>query len=139
VLVVLDTNVVLAGLRSRRGASFALLSELRRGAYEIALSVPLLLECEDVLLRQSDELGLEPEDIGDVLDFLCSVARHQPIFYLWRPIARDPGDDMVAELAVAAGVDAIVTHNLRDFTGVSSLGLRVMSPQLLLREIGYHP
>jgi len=139
VLVVLDTNVVLAGLRSRRGASFALLTELRRGAYEIALSVPLLLEYEDVLLRKADDLGLDAEDVGGVLDFLCSVARHQSIFYLWRPIARDPGDDMIAELAVAAGVDAIVTHNQRDFVGVSSLGLRVMSPQLLLREIGYHP
>lgn len=69
--VVLDTNVLVAGLRSRRGASFRLLSEVGRGKFEIALSVPLVLEYEDALLRHAAVTGLSTADVDAVLDYLC--------------------------------------------------------------------
>ena len=53
--VVLDTNVLEAAFRSRRGASFAVLSLVGTGCFEIAVSVPLVLEYEEVLLRNADE------------------------------------------------------------------------------------
>ena len=133
-LVVLDTNVLVAAIRSRRGASFRVLEQLGTGVFDIVVSVPLVLEYEDAMLRRRG--ALSAQEVGDVVDYICSVARRQPIFYLWRPLLRDPKDDMVAEVAVAAGAEAVVTHNRRDFTGLASFGIRVDTPQEFLKVIG---
>lgn len=131
--VVLDTSVLFAGLRSRRGASFRLISLLEAGRYEIALSVPLLFEYEDVLSRLSDAGAFRTGEIGDFLDYVCTVAHHQEIFFLWRPLLSDPKDDLVLELAVAAGCEGIVTHNERHFAEVGRFGIRVYTPKEFLR------
>jgi predicted nucleic acid-binding protein len=136
VLVVLDTSVLVAGVRSRQGASFQILSRVGTGAFDIAVSVPLVLEYEDALLRHAADAGLSPTDVRDLIDYLCSVARPQDIFFLWRPLLRDPADDMVAEVAVAAGCEAIVTHNRRDFVGVERFNVHVWSPAEFLKKIG---
>jgi len=83
--VVLDTNVIYSGLRSRRGASFKLLSLLGSGRFEIHLSVPLVLEYEEVLQEKRQDLGLTEADVDDVLDYLCQVAGLHEIHFLWRP------------------------------------------------------
>ncbi|MHC4451828.1 MAG: putative toxin-antitoxin system toxin component, PIN family [Planctomycetota bacterium] len=134
--IVVDTNVVVAGLRSRRGAAFLLLRLFGKGRFQTVLSVPLVLEYEGAIKRQSRVLGLTHADIDDVLNFLCKVSEHRRIFYLWRPFLRDPGDDMVLELAVEAEAEFIVTHNLRDFAGADRFGVRVVTPQAFLRHIG---
>ncbi len=126
--VILDTNVLIAGLRSRRGASFALLGLLADGAFEISVSVPLVLEYEAVARRQARELGLTHADVDAVVDFVCMQAHHRKIFYLWRPFLRDPNDDMVLEVAVEAQCTYIVTFNTRDFSGVEQFGLRTVTP-----------
>jgi putative PIN family toxin of toxin-antitoxin system len=133
--VVLDSNVLIAGLRSRAGASFRLLESLRSGTYEIAISVPLILEYEAVLVRQARPLGLSSAEVRIILDFICSVAVAQNIHYLWRPQLRDPKDEFILELAVAAGCSAIVTHNRRDFVGAERLGVEVLSPGQFLRKL----
>lgn len=133
--VVLDTNVVVAALRSRRGASYQLLSLLGEDRFEIAVSVPLVLEYEDVLTRSPGEGLYSRQEIADLLDFLCQVAHRQRIFFLWRPCLPDPKDDMVLELAVAAGCEAIVTFNGRDFVGAERLGLRIDKPGDFLRSL----
>jgi predicted nucleic acid-binding protein len=135
VIVVLDTNVLVAGLRSRRGASFQVLARVGTGAFDVAVSVPLVLEYEDALLRNLPATGLVDSDIGDIVDYICSVARRHSIFFLWRPLLRDPKDDMIAEVAIAAGCDAIVTFNRRDFTPVAAFGLQLWTPAELLRRI----
>jgi putative PIN family toxin of toxin-antitoxin system len=138
--IVVDTNVLVSGLRSRRGASFRLVSLIgKSSSFEISLSVPLLLEYEEVLKRQTRELGMNRGDIDDVLEYLCSVATLHEVYYLWRPVLRDPEDDMVLELAVGAGCEAIVTFNVRDFEGAEGFGLRVEGPQAFLRRIGEVP
>lgn len=134
--VVLDTSVVIAGLRSRRGASFQVLSRLESSAFDINLSVPLVLEYEAVARRQARELGLTYEDIDDVLDYLCRIASRRHIFYLWRPFLPDPRDDMVLEVAVEAGCDYIVTFNIRDFAGVEQFGIRAIHPGAFLELLG---
>jgi putative PIN family toxin of toxin-antitoxin system len=135
--IVLDTNVLIAGLRSRRGASFRLLSLVGRSdAFDIHLSVPLVLEYEEVAKRQARSLGLTHRDVDDVLDYLCSVGHHREIFFLWRPFQRDPHDDMVLELAVEAECDTIVTFNGRDFVGIETFDLRAVPPGPFLAEIG---
>lgn len=128
---------MVAALRSRQGASFALLERLAAPApgYDIHVSVPLVFEYEDVLRRQAPGLGVAPEVVEDVLDFVCAVAHHREVFFLWRPALRDPGDDMVLELAVAAGADYLVTFNARDFAGAERFGVRVIPPRDLLRQL----
>jgi predicted nucleic acid-binding protein len=134
--VVLDTNVLVAGLRSRQGASFRLLDEVGRGKFEIALSVPLVLEYEDALLRHAPVTGLSRRDVDVMLDYFCSVAHLQAIFFLWRPLLPDPKDDLVLELAVAASCRTVVTHNVRDFRGAESLGVSAQRPGPFLKAIG---
>jgi putative PIN family toxin of toxin-antitoxin system len=134
--VVVDTSVVVSALRSRRGASFRLMKLVGRERFGTVVSVPLVLEYESAAKRISRSLGLRHSEIDDVLDYLCKVSEHRQIFYLWRPHLRDPSDDMVLELAVEAEADAIVTHNVRDFSGAEQFGIRVLTPQELLREIG---
>src|SRR5438105_10260583 len=138
-LVVLDTNVPEAAMRSRRGASFALLSLVGSGRFEIALSVPLVLEYEDVLLRGAGLPGRDPLIVKTLIDYLCAVGKRQSIFYLWRPCLPDPRDDMVLELAVAAGCDVIVTHNRSDFGPAQQFGIRILGPAEFLKEIGGAP
>jgi putative PIN family toxin of toxin-antitoxin system len=128
VRVVLDSNVVVSALRSRRGASFRLLELLRKGRFEIALSVPLSLEYEAVLLRHGRELGLARHEVFGLVDYLCGVAYRQAIHFLWRPVLADPRDEFILELAVAARCEAIVTHNVRDFAGASGFGIKVVTP-----------
>lgn len=137
VQVVLDTNVLVAGLRSQRGASFRLLSLV--GAdhrFGINLSVPLVLEYESALKRPGTVPALTADEIDSVLDYLCSVGHHREIYFLWRPVLRDPKDDMVLEVAVEASCEFVVTHNLRDFRGIERYGVRPLSPSEFLREIG---
>lgn len=134
--VVIDTNVLVAAIRSRGGSSFALLFQVGSGAFELAVSVSLVLEYESVLLRHISESALSEREIRDVIDFVCENAIWQEIFFLWRPFLRDANDDLILELAFAAGCDAVVTHNVRDFSGAERLGIRVITPATFLREIG---
>lgn len=136
--VVLDTNVLVAALRSRRGASFALLSRVGTpgAGFDIHVSVPLVFEYEAVLRRHAAALGLGHDDVDDTLDYLCAVAAHHRIYFLWRPVLRDPRDDMVLEVAVEARADRIVTFNVRDFAGAERFGVKVVTPRELLRTLG---
>jgi putative PIN family toxin of toxin-antitoxin system len=134
--VVLDTSVLIAGLRSRRGASYRLLKLLGRGRFEICISVPLVLEYESAAKRISRALGLHHTDIEDILDYICAVSVHRRIHFLWRPFLRDPSDDMVLELAVESESQYIVTHNISDFAGIRQFGLEALTPGEFLRRIG---
>lgn len=133
--VVIDTSVLVAAIRSRNGASFEVLSRIGKGSFDIAVSVSLVLEYESVLLRHIPTSTLNEQDVRQLIDYLCDVAIGQDIFFLWRPYLRDPNDDLVLELAVAAGCEAIVTHNVRDFSGAEKLGVRVLTPASFLQEL----
>jgi putative PIN family toxin of toxin-antitoxin system len=137
--IVIDTNVFIAALRSRRGASHKLLLLIRSGKFEINISVPLVLEYEDAAKRFIQNIPLTKQDIDNILDYLCTVANRKKIYYLWRPFLKDPKDDMVLELAVAASCDFIVTYNKRDFQGVERFGIKVVTPGEFLEKIGELP
>lgn len=135
--IVIDTNVLVAAFRSRRGASHRLLSLVEAGHFEINISVPLVLEYEDVLGRT--EFGFSPEDMRDVVDYLCSIGNRHQVYFLWRPYLSDPKDDMVLELAVTAGCEYIITFNERDFQDLEPFGLQAIRPAEFLRIIGDIP
>ena len=110
---------------------------LKSGKFEINLSVPLAVEYEGVAKRLvGKKSALRASDIDDILDYVCSVANRRKVYYLWRPILRDPKDDMVLELAVSAGCKIIVTYNKDDFEGAEKFGIRLMTAQEFLHEIG---
>jgi putative PIN family toxin of toxin-antitoxin system len=133
--IVLDTNVLVAGLRSRRGASYRLLSRVGDGSFVACVSVGLVFEYEAVLKRPGNGLALTPGEVDDVLDYLVASSRCQEIHFLWRPTLRDPSDDMVLEVAVAAGAERIVTFNTRDFAGSEAFGVSAVTPGGFLAEM----
>ncbi|MDT4955033.1 MAG: hypothetical protein QOJ02_3171 [Acidobacteriota bacterium] len=137
--IVIDTNVLLTALRSRRGASHRLLMLLNDGRWQMNLSVPLFLEYEDVIKRPDAGLNLSIKEIDDILDFICAAANLREIFYLWRPVLPDPKDDFVLELAVESQCDFIITYNIKDFMGAEKFGLVVITPQDFLRKLGEIP
>ena len=137
--IVIDTNIIIAGLRSRRGSSFQLLSLIGTEQFDIHVSVPLVLEYTEVLVRELSNLHLNRNEVDDLIDFYCAVGVQHEIFFLWRPFLRDPKDDMVLELAVKAGCESIITYNTRDFAGVSQFGLNLLEPPEFLRLIGKSP
>ncbi len=134
--IVLDTNILVSGSRSRNGASFRVLQLVGTGKFQICISVPLVLEYEAALKKIPPSLRLGMSDIDAIIDYFCMVSEKYKIYYLWRPQLRDAKDDMVLELAVAAKADAIVTYNRDHFLGVKRFGLSVISPRELLIEIG---
>lgn len=134
--VVLDTNVILSALRSRRGASFqlverwALLQE-----FVVHLSLPLSLEYEEVVFRYSPELPHSEGYLRAYLAALATFAQATPIYFRWRPFLRDADDDMVLEAAIARGCQFIVTFNTRDFRGCESLGIQAITPGEFLSRL----
>jgi putative PIN family toxin of toxin-antitoxin system len=134
--IVIDTNVFVSALRSSQGASHRLLMLVGVADFEIALSVPLVLEYEDVAKRMPESTGLSDGDVDDIIDYLCSVAHLQEIHFLWRPVLRDSRDDHVLELATEAGCAVVVTHNVRDFAGSERFGVTAITPREFLRSIG---
>lgn len=136
---VIDTNIVYAGLRSRNGTSFKVLQSLLRTKFQPCVSVPLILEYQQILVGKQSDLALSISEIEDVLDYLCLVGHKQEVFYLWRPILRDPKDDMVLELAVAAESEYIVTYNARDFKGAERFDVSIVPPLDFLKAIGDMP
>jgi predicted nucleic acid-binding protein len=132
---VLDTNVVVAGLRSSLGASNRVLSLVGTGRFVHAVSVALLFEYESAVVRPEAGVRLSRPVVDDVLDYLCSTAERQRIYFLWRPILADPSDDLVLEVAAHGRCDRIVTFNVRDFRGSERFGIRALTPAAFLRSL----
>jgi predicted nucleic acid-binding protein len=92
--IILDTNVLVSALRSDMGASYAIVARLPSERFQIALTVPLYLEYQDVLTRPQNMTGASgKDDILSFLRYLCSLAHQQSVFFLWRPRLGDPEDD----------------------------------------------
>lgn len=129
--LVLDTVVMVAAIRSDSGASRALLAQALLGRYDVLVSVPLMVEYQDVMSREEHltASGLSQRDIDDLLDAVASVAVPVRLAYLWRPVASDPNDDMVLETAANGQADAIVSFNARHLEHPAKrFGIAVIRP-----------
>ncbi len=126
--IVIDTNVIFSGLNSRNGKSFSLLSKIPETLFDIQISVPLILEYESILLKHTEFLGLDTNDVKKFLDYICHIGHETRIYYLWRPILKDPFDDHVLEVAVASNSQFIITHNIKDFEKAEDFNISPMTP-----------
>src|ERR1017187_7660712 len=121
--VVIDTNVLVSALRSRRGASFRLISLLGDPRWQPIVSVALVFEYEEVGKREAGRLGLAEWVVESIIDTFCRLGAQHAIRFRLRPILRDPNDEFLVELAAASQADFLVTHNLRDFRGSEVYGI----------------
>lgn len=135
--IILDTNVIISALKSSRGASYKLVSMIGSGKFLSCVSVPLILEYEDVIHRHFPTM--KEQHINDFLDYLCAVSRPVKISFLWRPFLRDPGDDLLLELAISANATYIITYNKKDFVGTDKFNTKVINPKEYLDRLGDIP
>ena len=135
--VVLDTNVPVSAVRSRHGASNAILVHAFRNRFDWLVSVPLFLEYEQTLTRAELLLatGIRMADMSTFLSDIARIVKPVELHFLWRPQLRDPGDEMVLETAVNGRADVLVTHNGRDFVGAESFGVTVLTPARFLTRM----
>lgn len=134
--IVVDTSVIVAGLRSNLGAAFKLLTMLNDPRWQVNVSVALVLEYEAVLKREQLENFITRVEVDRLVDDICSFSNLRTVFYQWRPTARDPDDDFVVDLAVECQADFIVTYNLRDLKPATQFGLEVVTPKTFLQIVG---
>ena len=135
---VFDTDVVVAALRSSRGASAALLGAALEKRLTMLASVPLFFEYE---AKCTDPVhwtaaGLNQEQAKVFVNGLAALIDPVKTHFLWRPRLRDPNDEMVLEVAVNGSADAIVTFNLRDYGVVpKTFDIEVITPSTAIRRI----
>lgn len=138
-LIVIDTNVIVAGLRSKRGWSHELLARIGGDSFDHCVSVPLLCEYEGVLKRMTTALGLDLAEIDTLLNLWCDAGQKSLIYFQIGPTESDPGDTKVLELAVAARADFIVSFNKRHFPEAERFGVKILTPFEFFVEIGTAP
>ncbi len=134
--VILDTNVILAAMRSQTGASYRLLLTIGHPRWQSLVTPALMYEYEDVARRPGNVPGLSPQDITDILDLLYRESHRQLVWFSWRPASPDPGDDLVLDAAVAGGCDFVVTFNERHLRAAREFGIEILKPVELLKLIG---
>jgi putative PIN family toxin of toxin-antitoxin system len=136
--VVVDTNVMVAGFASGRGASRRLLLAALDGKVRLLFSTPLLVEYEAVLTRPAmlAMFGVSVEEVAAVLDELTGLCTQVAFDYSWRPQARDPDDDLVLETAINGGADVVASFNVADMqNGARRFGIGVERPGVVMRRI----
>jgi putative PIN family toxin of toxin-antitoxin system len=136
---VLDTSVLVAGLRSGLGASARLLGLVADGIVTPLVSTPLFFEYEDVLKRpeQLQAMAMTEDAMDGFLSAFASASEAVEVHYKWRPQLRDPGDEMVLEAAINGRATALVTHNLRDLGDAGkAFGIPVIRPGEALKRCG---
>ncbi len=130
---VLDTNILLAALRSRNGASFEIIRRYRMGEFALVMANTVLMEYEEILKREGPAFALLAETVDRFLNALCAGAEQIRTSGFWKPSLPDPDDEPLAQLALEAKVGYLVTHNLRHFPLDRFTGIQIVSPKEFLQ------
>jgi predicted nucleic acid-binding protein len=134
--VILDTNVILAAMRSQTGASHQLLLTLGHPRWQSVVTPALMYQYEDVARRPGNAPALSSQDITNILDQIYEQSHRQMVWFSWRPLSPDPGDDAILEAAIAGGCDFVVSFNERHLRAAREFGIEVLRPADLLKLIG---
>jgi len=104
-------------LKSSKGASFAILQLIRNRELQLALSVPVFKEYQDVLSRKESlkDFNLNISDVNKFLRFIAYISKTYDIYFLLRPNLTDEKDNMLLELAVTSQSEFLVTNNIKHF------------------------
>ncbi len=135
--MILDTDVIIAALRSTKGASAEIIRRVLRGEIRIELTVAMALEYEAVATRAEHLIAgeLTATEALNLIDSLAAMAKPVEIHFRWRPQLRDVDDEMVLEAAINANDRTIVTFNARDFAGAERFDVKVLSPREILEKL----
>src|ERR1035437_7932869 len=134
----MDTDAVIAAMRSPTGASAAIVRAVRQRQATLLLSVPLAMEYEAVCRRSENRMaaGLSDRQVEIFLDAIVAMGEPVETHFLWRPQLRDPNDEMVLEAAVNGRADALVTFNVRDYGNApAQFGVEVLLPREAIARI----
>jgi putative PIN family toxin of toxin-antitoxin system len=135
---VLDTNVIVAAMRSPTGASAALLRAARRWEVQLLANVALVLEYEATCQIAEHRLaaGLDLKEVAIFIDAVLAMVEPVETHFMWRPQLRDPADELVLAAAVNGRAAALVTFNRRDFGAApAQFGIDVLTPVEAIRRI----
>jgi putative PIN family toxin of toxin-antitoxin system len=132
---VLDTNILLSALRSRNGASHAILSRFVNKEFQWVIGNTVLSEYDEVLKRECPGFGVSVETVDRILDAVCAGANFHQTSSFWKTALPDPDDEAFAQLALEAKVGYLVTCNLRDYPPERLPALRVVSPREFLQVL----
>jgi len=135
--VVIDTNVIVAGLIGGKGPNREILRYCFKGKLQPYIGVALYNEYQDLLSRKNIQALCKQSSVtlAEFLDDFSSICMPVDVWFLWRPNLNDEADNHVLELAVAANVSYIVTNNIKDFAQaeLKLAGYEVITPPELLR------
>jgi putative PIN family toxin of toxin-antitoxin system len=135
---VLDTDVIVSGLRSSTGASAAILNAADAGSIRLLVTVALALEYEAKCTAYEHRTAahITVEQAHNFVNAIVQLAEPVNPYFSWRPQLHDPEDEMVLEAAINGGADAIVSFNLRDYgTAPERFGIQLLQPSQAIRRL----
>lgn len=134
-IIVIDANIILPALKSRKGKSNQLLRNIGIGKFDFAISIPLILEYESILKQYLDRNYYTNDDIDNFINYLCYAGKKIKLFYLWRPYLKDPYDDHILELVIHSHSKYIIAYNKKDFKEAEHLGIVSLTPAEFMNKI----
>jgi len=130
--VVLDTNVLVAGLLSASGPPGWIVEAVLAGDLEPALDGAIRQEYEEVLRRP--EFGFSGARVDDILAALDQFGFVVTAAEPWPVVLPDPDDAPFLSVA-AASASVLVTGNLRHFPAQVRGDVVVLSPREFVERI----
>jgi len=135
--VVVDTNVLVAGLIGKKGPNREVLRLCLKGDLQPFVGNALYLEYQDLLNREHIQALCNQTSVSlmEFLDGFANACTAVDTRYLWRPNLKDEADNHLIELAIAARAAFIITNNVSDFANaeLKRIGFEVVTPEQILR------
>lgn len=123
--IVIDSNVLVAGLLSPFGACGKIIRMVSSGELTLSFDARILSEYNEVLRRP--KFGFEEDKIAAVLDYIVYRGRAVAPTPLIHSLP-DPDDDPFLEVTLASQAVCLVTGNQKHFPAERCKGANVISP-----------